>query len=72
MSNTKQTLAKYFATESFARQYGVNFFHDGRVIGYQILVEEGYVRPYQWLRKPSLGVSSVSVPVLICRLGRGH
>ena len=55
MCKRKKNLAKCIAVESFARQHGVDFFHDGRGIGHQIqiLVEESYVRPYQRFRKPS-------------------
>src|SRR3974390_3770866 len=41
----KSNLAKYTSMETFAAQYGIDFYPPGTGIGHQIMVERGYVLP---------------------------
>ncbi len=46
IQNTDESnLTKYRSMEAFAAQYGIDFFPPGTGIGHQIMVEQGYVLP---------------------------
>jgi len=42
-------LAKYRSMEAFAREQGIDFYPPGTGIGHQIMVEQGYVQPGQFV-----------------------
>src|SRR6516164_6304763 len=46
IQNTEESnLAKYRSMEKFATQHGINFYPPGTGIGHQVMVEQGYVLP---------------------------
>jgi len=44
-NTSPENLAKYEKIEAFAAEQGIDFYPQGRGIGHQVMVEEGYVTP---------------------------